>query len=211
MKNLEQIREVFESNGIEMTEYSESSYGLCGYELNCYTDGGVNEVLFLDFRDKNSNPLEPQDVIEEFENYVKDYDVDDRIEINRFEKSYVQNFTIRQSVEDFESFEQKLRNLLVLLKTNVKVKDGYKYSTKSFEGYKYRVKFVAENKDGEQVVNTDVYTDNEDKATIHSVLCGAAKKKGYVTHRFYTGIVNWATKEQDDLDTEFLEETFKDI
>ena len=114
MKTLDGIREVFESNGIEMYEYVEDGVP-CGYELNCYTNGGVNEIVFLDFRDKGLDPMEPQDVIEEFENCIRDYDIDDRIETNRYNKGYKQAFTISQSVKDFEEFEGFLKNILVQL------------------------------------------------------------------------------------------------
>lgn len=92
----------------------------------------------------------------------------------------------------------------------MKIKDGFRYDTKEFEGYKYRVKFIAENKEGKQVINTDVYTDNETKHQVKDLLTTAASKKGLVTDRFYTGIINWSTKEQDDRTAEFLEETLKD-
>lgn len=93
----------------------------------------------------------------------------------------------------------------------IKEKNGFKYSTEEFEGYKFRVKFIAENKEGYQQVNTDVYTDNTNREEVTEILCNSAKKKNLITSRHWTGVVGWTTKEQDDLTAKFIEETLKDI
>tara|TARA_R110000851_G_scaffold85491_1_gene185922 strand:- start:294 stop:578 length:285 start_codon:yes stop_codon:yes gene_type:complete len=92
----------------------------------------------------------------------------------------------------------------------VKIKNGFKYSLKEFKGYKFRAKFVAEDQNGKQVINTDVYTDNINKKEVAAILCDSAIKKNYVVDRFYTGVVNWTTKEQDDHTIKFLDEFLKD-
>lgn len=92
----------------------------------------------------------------------------------------------------------------------IKEKDGFKYSTKEFEGYKYRAKYVVVNdSDGEQLYNMDVYTDCEDKKTVLLTLFYATKKKH--SQPFTAEIINFCSKEQDDLNTKFIEETLKDI
>lgn len=93
----------------------------------------------------------------------------------------------------------------------MKIKDGFRYDTNEFADYKLRVKFVAENEEGNQVVNTDVYTDNLNKEEIETLLCNNARKKGWIVNRYYTGVVNFSTKEQDDNTAEFLDEILKDI
>lgn len=93
----------------------------------------------------------------------------------------------------------------------IKIKNGFKYSLKEFEGYKYRAKFVAEDKMGNQVINTDIYTDNEDRQDVAIMLCLRAEEKGYVINKHWTGLVHWVSKKQDDLATVFIEETLKGI
>lgn len=82
---------------------------------------------------------------------------------------------------------------------------GHKYSLKPFEGYKYRAKFVAETENGSQLVNTDVYTTNIDKA---NVLCrlSISAAKNYPEEVHNCNIVHWASKEQDDATDKMLEE-----
>lgn len=92
----------------------------------------------------------------------------------------------------------------------IKIKNGFKYSLKEFEGYKYRAKFIAEDEKGNQVINTDIYTDNEDRQEVSNLLCSSAKEKGYVVNRHWTGLVHWTLKEQDKHASKFLDEFLKD-
>ncbi|MFT6125818.1 MAG: hypothetical protein ACJAVA_000260 [Flavobacteriaceae bacterium] len=93
----------------------------------------------------------------------------------------------------------------------VKIKNGFRYSLKEFKGYKFRAKFVAEDKKGNQVINTDIYTDNFDKKEVETIVCDNIIKQGHVVDKFYTGLVNWSSKEQDDLTTVLIQETLKHI
>lgn len=57
MKNsftLENIFSLLEQADIFIYEYKENNK-LCGYELNTYTGRGVNQILFLDFREIRLN------------------------------------------------------------------------------------------------------------------------------------------------------------
>ena len=84
-----------------------------------------------------------------------------------------------------------------------------KYSNKQFEDYKYRVKLLVQDLKGNDLINADFYTDCEDKAEISLKLLSAAQKK---YKKDYTAkIIHWATKEQDDLSSKFLDEILKDI
>jgi len=93
----------------------------------------------------------------------------------------------------------------------MKKKNGFWYSLKEFTGYKFRAKFVAEDKEGKQVINTDIYTDNEDRSDVSIILCLSAEKKGLVINRHWTGLINWSSKEQDDEAARFINDTLKDI
>lgn len=110
MEKLEQIFDILENNDISIYNYTEENK-LCGYELNTYTKGGVNQIIFLDFRD-NGNPENTDDFIEKFSERIKDIDIDDEIEINRQDKSYKANFTLRESLNDFEEWKKELENIV---------------------------------------------------------------------------------------------------
>ena len=88
-----------------------------------------------------------------------------------------------------------------------------KYSNKQFANYKYRVKFVARDEQGEDIFNFDVYTDEKDKKQIETEL--NKKLYSYITKHdlvcSYSKIENWATKEQDDHESKFINEILKDL
>ena len=87
----------------------------------------------------------------------------------------------------------------------IKIKNGHRYSDKEFGGYEWRAKLVAENEEGEQMINTDVYTDNKNKLEVEHLLLNLAHKKGLITSRPLTGIIHWATEEQDEAIRIFLD------
>ncbi len=113
MKTLKEIFDILEESNIQIYNYEEKEK-LCGYELNTYTDGGVNQIIFLDFRD-NGNPTSEKDFIAKFSERVNDIDIDEEIEINRQDKLYKANFTIRQSLEDFENWKKNLEKIVNLI------------------------------------------------------------------------------------------------
>lgn len=76
--------------------------------------GGVNQLIFLDFRDKG-NPKNPIDFIEHFEKYVQSIDIDEEIELNRQDKTYKAIFTLRQSLKDFDNWLKGLKKIIKLL------------------------------------------------------------------------------------------------
>lgn len=114
MKNLKEIIAILESKNIRVDEYEEDDK-LCGYELNTYTDGGVNQIIFLDFRE-SGDPLNPADVIDKFSEHIKDIDIDDEIEVNRQDKTYKATFSLSQSLEDFKGWKKGLKRVKKLIK-----------------------------------------------------------------------------------------------
>ena len=72
---------------------------LCA-ELEKWTSGGVDMIIWL-------NPFTK----EEFISYVNDFDIDEEITLNRQNKQYCNDFTIRQSVDDFEEFQTLLKSI----------------------------------------------------------------------------------------------------
>ena len=69
-------------------------------EVETWTNGGVNMILWL-------NPFS----IEEFEQRVNDFDVDEEIELHRQGQDYKNAFTIKESVKDFEDFPIRLKDV----------------------------------------------------------------------------------------------------
>ena len=107
---MESIFETLEQKGISVYRYKEGEK-LCGYELNTYTDGGVNMIIFLDFRGEEKNVENEDKFIEKFLNYIKDFDVDEEVDLHRQSKDYKNAFTISQSVKDFKSWKKEMKNI----------------------------------------------------------------------------------------------------
>lgn len=84
---------------------------LCGYELDTYTEGGVNMNIFLDFRGEEEKVLLPSAFCEKFLNYIDNVDIDEEIDLHRQMQDYKDAFTITQSVKDFESWLEGLKDL----------------------------------------------------------------------------------------------------
>jgi len=93
----------------------------------------------------------------------------------------------------------------------IKIKDGFQYSLTEFDDYKYRAKFVATHSDGSDSVNTDVYTDNPSRSDVTSILILSAQKMGLNATTICTGLINWSSKEQDDIAGEFINEFLNGI
>lgn len=96
--------------GISIYEYKENNK-LCGYELNTYTKGGVNQIVFIDFRDTDKKPNNPNDFKDLFFEIIKSIDIDEEVEINRQNKTYRNDFTISESLQDFTDWKNQLLTL----------------------------------------------------------------------------------------------------
>ena len=88
----------------------------------------------------------------------------------------------------------------------MKEKNGFWYALEAFDTYKYRAKFVVEDKQGKQLINTDVYTTNESRRDVLGVLINSVSKKYNLEDLGSTTIVHWSSKEQDDRTNEFIDE-----
>ena len=84
---------------------------ICGYELNTYTNGGLNQIVFIDFRDTNKNPNKIADFKEAFLERVNSIDTDEEVELNRQNKAYCDAFTLRESLDDIEVWKKELVEL----------------------------------------------------------------------------------------------------
>lgn len=79
---------------LELFNINESAYEL---ELESRTDGGVDMSISID---KNSD----NNLLEQLERFVENFDIDEEIDIHREDENYKRNFTIRESINDFENW-----------------------------------------------------------------------------------------------------------
>ena len=98
MKITSKEREMLE----ELFNVSESADDL---ELESYTDGGVD--MFITIEKDNSNNL-----LEQLRLFVENFDIDEEIDIHRQDTDYRQNFTIRESINDFENWVDYIRDCI---------------------------------------------------------------------------------------------------
>lgn len=92
-------------------EYEEDGE-LCGYEINTYTSGGVNMIIFLDFRNSEYNPKNPTHFLKVFEDRIESIDINEEIVLHREMKDYTNNFTLSESLEDFNDWRDDLNKLI---------------------------------------------------------------------------------------------------
>lgn len=111
MKTLELMLEDIENDGISIDNYEENNK-LCGYELNTYTNGGVNQIIFLDFRDSKYDPFNAEHFAKVFKERITSIDIDDEIMLNRQDERYKADFTLSESLSDFTEWKGELLNLV---------------------------------------------------------------------------------------------------
>ena len=97
-KEIEKIEEVLEKYKITMVSYEKE------YELETYTKAGVNMIFYIAKKGVK--------FIEKFKNLYEGYLVDDEIEMHRQDSKYKKDFTIRQSLEDFEELGKRLEKIM---------------------------------------------------------------------------------------------------
>lgn len=78
-------------------------------ELETWTDGGVNMHIVLR---KDSD----KSYLQQFEEHLKNFSVDEEIELHRQSDRYKNDFTIRESLEDFEAYHEWLKNVYSQIK-----------------------------------------------------------------------------------------------
>lgn len=101
-----------ENNGIEVNNYIENDK-LCGYELNTYTQLGVNMIIFVDFRNTDKNPKSGKDFIELYNERVKSIDIEEEIGYLRQDKSYMSTIGTEVGYQDLKEWKETLLNIFV--------------------------------------------------------------------------------------------------
>lgn len=81
-----------------------------GYELETWTNEGVDMIITIK---KNGDTL-----LEQLKEYIDNFDIDSEIDMYRENEEYRNNFTIKESLEDFESYISYVKDLIEELETN---------------------------------------------------------------------------------------------
>ena len=76
------------------------------------------------------------------------------------------------------------------------------YSKKPFEGYTHRYKVAFEVYEQDHTSNIDLYTDESDRDRVHEYLVEKVNRRNVLSF----AIVHVATKEEDEMATEFLKD-----
>lgn len=74
-----------------------------GLEMETWTDGDVNMIVWLENEDN---------LLEDFKEYVEDFDIDYEIELHREDKRYRDAFSLRESLNDFEDYVKWLKKIV---------------------------------------------------------------------------------------------------
>lgn len=106
LNSIDDLVEFFESNGFNVNLFEED--GKQCAELEMWTDGGVNMLIYL-------TPFTKEDFI----SYVmNDFDTDEEIELHREDGDYRRKFTIRESLDDFTKYHEHLKSLVEKIENN---------------------------------------------------------------------------------------------
>ena len=121
---VDQLVNIAEQYNFTFHEYKENDV-LCGYEMEAWTDGGVNMIHFINCRDVfYPAGLTPYNVLSELEKISAYFDVDDEIDLHRQGNSYRKAFTIRESLEDFEEYQERLKQLVLVIRAVLSAEDS---------------------------------------------------------------------------------------
>lgn len=110
MNTISKIIEKLEYSNIQVEKYKENGK-LCGYELNTYTDAGVNMIIFLDFRAEGKNIKDPKEFIADFNKRINDIDVDEELIIHLENKRYRNEIGATIGAKDFADWKENLKSI----------------------------------------------------------------------------------------------------
>lgn len=98
------IQEFFE---LFFSHVSIAKFANCqGMEMETWTDGGVNMLVWLENEDN---------LLEDFKEFVENFDVDYEIELHREGESYRNAFSLRESLNDFEDYAKWLKKIVGII------------------------------------------------------------------------------------------------
>jgi hypothetical protein len=97
-KSIAKLQAFFEDNGFNVHLFKQDKKQ--NAEIEKWTDGGVDMVIYL-------QPFTAEGFIQ----YVKDFNIDEEIEMHRQDKRYRDDFTISESLTDFTNFHNHLKEV----------------------------------------------------------------------------------------------------
>ena len=95
----DKFQSMLEEHGIHVNIVKENGE-TCHAELETFTDGGVNMLIYLD-------PF----TLEEFNLFCQEFDIEEEVDLHRQSQDYRRAFTISESVMDFTNFIHRMRDL----------------------------------------------------------------------------------------------------
>jgi hypothetical protein len=110
MKTIEKVFNRLEDLNISIYNYEENGV-LCGYELNTYTNAGVNMIVFVDFRDTDTDPKNGKHFIELFNETVSYVDIDEELQLHLQDERYRNEIGATIGVTDFKDWKENLLNI----------------------------------------------------------------------------------------------------
>lgn len=105
---ISRILELAEQHNFVLHEYEENGVA-CGYEMETWTDNGVDMIHFIDCR-KDSYPdgLTALNVLEELKKISAYFDADLEVDLHREDDLFRRRFSVREAIDDFDSYESRL-------------------------------------------------------------------------------------------------------
>lgn len=101
-------------------------------ELESWTNGGVNMIIYINKKDHFGN-----DYLTQLKEFVDNFNIDEEIDLHRESEQYCNDFTITESVEDFTEYINEIKEIVN------KLQDAEQGETKMTT--KYYIEFVDKN------------------------------------------------------------------
>ena len=107
---LENIIKTLEEFNFNVELLSENGM-INGMEIETWTEGGVDMIHTIYFFDNYQDIYNKTEVKKELDKLYENFDIDEEIDLYRQDKKYKNDFTIRASLEDFEKYHNRLKDL----------------------------------------------------------------------------------------------------
>lgn len=107
---LENIIKAIEEFNFNVELLSENGM-INGMEIETWTEGGVDMIHTIYFFDNYQDIYNKTEVKKELDRLYENFDIDEEIDLYRQDKKYKNDFTIRESLEDFEKYHNRLKDL----------------------------------------------------------------------------------------------------
>lgn len=92
--------------------YTISENGMInGMEIETWTNEGVNMIHLIQFYEDFTDIYDVKKINKQIEEIADNFSVDDEIDLHRESCDYRQSFSIKDSLEDFEEYEKKLKEM----------------------------------------------------------------------------------------------------